>query len=60
MEAVKQVLPAAVMPSVVAVMITHRNENREAAAQAGDGQGNQGSGEDFFHGASDTKDSILE
>jgi len=48
------------MSVVVAVMITDRNENREAAAQAGNGQGNQGGGEELFHGVSDTKVSMLE
>lgn len=48
------------MAAVVTVMITHRNENREAAAQAGNGQGNQGSGEYLFHGVSDAKVSMLE
>ncbi|HXE37278.1 MAG TPA: hypothetical protein VN639_02300, partial [Azonexus sp.] len=53
-------LPAAAMPSVVTVMIPDRNEDREAAAQAGNGQGYQGSGEELFHGVSDAKVSMLE
>lgn len=60
LSAVQSVLPAAVMSPVVAVMIAYRNENREAAAQADNGQSNQGSGKDLFHGVSDAKVSMLE
>ncbi|HJV94342.1 MAG TPA: hypothetical protein VJ572_12720 [Azonexus sp.] len=41
-------------------MIIDRNENREAAAQAGNGQGNQGGGEYLFHGVSDAMVSMPE
>jgi len=45
-------------PMVVAMVIVHGNENRETAADADYGRGENEGGENFFHGISRGLDTL--